>query len=103
MEIEFHPDWYFRGNRIDRRVTEGFEAPRPLTHDLIVSVAESFDAKVDHSDQPLRKRDLLRKTNPQRADGQVTEIDARPVMRLRSRFSVLLYPSSLERMYWRHP
>ena len=69
----------FEATNIDRRVTEGFEAPRPLTHDLIVSVAESFDAKVDHIlISHYENGTYFAKLILKRADGQVTEIDARP-------------------------
>ena len=69
----------FEATNIDRRVTEGFEAPRPLTHDLIVSVAESFEAKVDHIlISNYENGTYFAKLILKRADGQVTEIDARP-------------------------
>ncbi|MGC6442656.1 MAG: bifunctional nuclease family protein [Rubripirellula sp.] len=69
----------FEATNIDRRVSEGFEPPRPLTHDLIVSVAEAFDAKVDHvliSD--YEKGTYFAKLMLRRGDGALVEIDARP-------------------------
>ena len=69
----------FEATNIDRRVTVGFEAPRPVTHDLIVSVAESFAAKVDHIlISHYENGTYFAKLILKRADGQVTEIDARP-------------------------
>lgn len=37
----------FEATSIDRRVREGYTPPRPLTHDLIVSVAEKLGAKIE--------------------------------------------------------
>ena len=69
----------FEATNIDRRVGEGFEAPRPLTHDLIVNVAEAFNTQVDHVlishyDSGTYYAKLMLKA----ADGSFTEIDARP-------------------------
>src|SRR6056297_3935881 len=36
----------FEATNIDRRVKEDYQPPRPLTHDLIVRVAESLGAEV---------------------------------------------------------
>ena len=36
----------FEATNIDRRVKEDYKPPRPLTHDLIVNVAESLDAEM---------------------------------------------------------
>ncbi|MEC8473232.1 MAG: bifunctional nuclease family protein [Planctomycetota bacterium] len=69
----------FEATNIDRRVSEGFENPRPLTHDLIVSVAESFGARVDRLQiSQYENGTYFAKLILQSADGQVTEIDARP-------------------------
>ena len=59
----------FEATSIDRRVKGDYQPPRPLTHDLIVSVAESLGELRDHTyfaKLQLRKQD------------EVIEIDARP-------------------------
>lgn len=69
----------FEATNIDRRVNEGFHAPRPLTHDLIVSVTEAFDAKVDHIlISHYESGTYYAKLMLKRSDGEWAEIDARP-------------------------
>jgi len=69
----------FEATNIDRRVKEAYEPPRPLTHDLIVRVAESLGAKIDSveisdlSDHTYYAKLRLKKTN-----GEFIDIDSRP-------------------------
>ncbi len=68
----------FEATNIDRRVKEGYQPPRPLTHDLIVSVAEELGAEVESvviSD--LHEHTYFAQLRLKR-DGEVIEIDARP-------------------------
>lgn len=68
----------FEATSIDRRVKEEYKPPRPLTHDLIVAVAEALGAEVDSvviselKDQTYFAKLRLRK------DGELIEIDSRP-------------------------
>ncbi len=68
----------FEATNIDRRVKEGYQPPRPLTHDLIVKVAEALGATVDSviiselSDHTYFASLRLKK------DGEIIEIDSRP-------------------------
>lgn len=68
----------FEATSIDRRVKGEYTPPRPLTHDLIVSVAQSLGATLDRvviSD--LKEHTYFAKLILKR-DGEVIEIDARP-------------------------
>ncbi|MCR9293051.1 MAG: bifunctional nuclease family protein [bacterium] len=68
----------FEATSIDRRVKGEYTPPRPLTHDLIVSVAQSLGATLDRvviSD--LKEHTYFAKLILKR-DGEVVEIDARP-------------------------
>lgn len=68
----------FEATNINRRVKENFQPPRPLTHDLIVKVAQALGATIEGvviselSDQTYFAALQLRK------DGELIEIDARP-------------------------
>ena len=70
----------FEATNIDRRVKEkeDYQPPRPLTHDLVVAVAEALDAEVDSvivsdlSDHTYFAHLRLRKSN-----GEMIEIDSR--------------------------
>jgi bifunctional DNase/RNase len=68
----------FEATNIDRRVKEDYRPPRPLTHDLVVNVAEALGATVESvvikelTDQTYFAALQLRK------DGQLIEIDSRP-------------------------
>ena len=67
----------FKATSIDRRVKK-VERPRPLTHDLIVSVVENMGGEMDSvviSD--LKKQTYFAKLRIRR-DGELIEIDARP-------------------------
>ncbi len=68
----------FEATNIDRRVKADYQPPRPLTHDLVVKVAEALGAELecvvisDLRDQTYYAQLRLRK------DGEVIDIDSRP-------------------------
>ncbi len=68
----------FEATSIDRRVKEDYSPPRPLTHDLIVSIAEQlgaeFDSVVIHE---LREHTYFAKLRLKK-EGEIIEVDARP-------------------------
>jgi bifunctional DNase/RNase len=67
----------FEATSIDRRV-KGYQTPRPLTHDLIVSVVEQLAGELDSvviSD--LREGTYFAELRV-RNNGELIEIDARP-------------------------
>lgn len=69
----------FEATSIDRRVKDDFKPPRPLTHDLIVAVAESLGAKIESvSISELREHTYFAKLQLRLENGDVKEIDARP-------------------------
>lgn len=68
----------FEATNIDRRVKDQYQPPRPLTHDLIVNVAESLGAEVDSVViSELREHTYFAHLRLKR-DGEIIEIDARP-------------------------
>ena len=67
----------FEATSIDRRV-KGYQTPRPLTHDLIVSIVEQLDGQLDSvviSD--LRDGTYFAELRVRR-EGELVDIDARP-------------------------
>jgi bifunctional DNase/RNase len=67
----------FEATSIDRRV-KGFPSPRPLTHDLIVSVVENLGGEFqDVVISELKEHTYYAKLRV-RHDGDLIEIDARP-------------------------
>ncbi|TWU51663.1 bifunctional nuclease family protein [Rubripirellula reticaptiva] len=69
----------FEATNIDRRVKDDYEPPRPLTHDLIVAVAQSLGATLQSviiSD--LNQATYYAKLVLQKEDGETIEIDSRP-------------------------
>ena len=67
----------FEATSIDRRVKK-FEAPRPLTHDLLVSSVESLGAELqDVVISDLREHTYYAKLRI-RHEGELIEVDARP-------------------------
>ncbi|MEM9368788.1 MAG: bifunctional nuclease family protein [Planctomycetota bacterium] len=69
----------FEATNIDRRVNDTFLKVRPLTHDLIVSVAEALDATVEKvviSD--LSDHTYYAQLHVRTPSGEVLEIDSRP-------------------------
>lgn len=69
----------FEATNIDRRVKDDYEPPRPLTHDLIVRVAESLGAKADSVEiSDLSDHTYFAKLRFRKEDGEMIEIDSRP-------------------------
>ena len=69
----------FEATNIDRRVKHDYVPPRPLTHDLIVSVAEALDATIERvviSD--LTEHTYFAQLHLKTPSGEVIEVDARP-------------------------
>jgi hypothetical protein len=67
----------FEATSIDRRVKE-YRAPRPLTHDLIVSVVEAMGGELDSVViSELRDHTYFAKLRISR-EGELLEIDSRP-------------------------
>ena len=67
----------FEATSIDRRV-KGYPSPRPLTHDLIVSVTEQLGGEFqDVVISELKEHTYFAKLRI-RAQGELIEIDARP-------------------------
>lgn len=69
----------FEATNIDRRVKEDYHPPRPLTHDLIVRVAESLGAEVKSVViHELSDHTYFAKLRLEKSTGEVIEIDSRP-------------------------
>jgi bifunctional DNase/RNase len=67
----------FEATTIDRRV-KGFSSPRPLTHDLLVSVAENLGGELqDVVISELKDHTYFARLRIKR-DGELIEIDSRP-------------------------
>ena len=67
----------FEATSIDRRV-KGYPSPRPLTHDLIVSVAENLGGELqDVVISELKEHTYYAKLRIRR-EGELVEVDARP-------------------------
>jgi len=67
----------FEATSIDRRV-KGYPSPRPLTHDLIVSVIEHLGGELqDVVITELKEHTYYARLRVRR-DGELIEIDARP-------------------------
>ncbi|MBI3465061.1 MAG: bifunctional nuclease family protein [Planctomycetes bacterium] len=67
----------FEATSIDRRV-KGYESPRPLTHDLLVSVAENLGGEFqDVVISELKDHTYFARLRV-RHNGELIEIDARP-------------------------
>jgi uncharacterized protein len=67
----------FEATSIDRRVKQ-YQSPRPLTHDLLVSVVESLGAELqDVVISELKEHTYYAKLRVRR-EGELVEIDARP-------------------------
>jgi uncharacterized protein len=68
----------FEATSIDRRVKDSQKPQRPLTHDLIVSVAESLGAEFESVIiSELREHTYFAKIRVKRGD-ETIEIDSRP-------------------------
>ena len=69
----------FEATNIDRRVKDDYEPPRPLTHDLVVSVASLLGASVESVViSELNQSTYFAKLRLRKADGEVVEVDSRP-------------------------
>jgi uncharacterized protein len=67
----------FEATSIDRRV-KGIPSPRPLTHDLIISVVEQMGGEIqDIIISDLKEHTYFAKLRI-RKDGELTEVDCRP-------------------------
>lgn len=67
----------FEATSIDRRV-KGFSTPRPLTHDLVVSVVDSLGGELqDVIISELKEHTYYARLRVRR-EGELLEIDARP-------------------------
>jgi len=67
----------FEATSIDRRV-KGYDSPRPLTHDLLVSVVENLGAEFqDVVISELKEHTYFAKLRV-RHQGELIEVDARP-------------------------
>ena len=67
----------FEATSIDRRV-KGEQPPRPLTHDLIISVVEQLGGEIqDNIINDLKEHTYFAKLRV-RKDGELTEVDCRP-------------------------
>lgn len=68
----------FEATSIDRRVKDNYHPPRPLTHDLIVSVTEHLGATIESVIiSELQEHTYFAKLQL-RKDGELIEVDARP-------------------------
>ena len=68
----------FEATNIDRRVKEDYHPPRPLTHDLIVNVAEALGATVESVVISELTEHTYYASLRLKKDDQLIEIDARP-------------------------
>ena len=69
----------FEATNIDRRVKDDYEPPRPLTHDLVVSVASSLGATVESVIiSELNHSTYFAQLRLRKQDGELIEIDSRP-------------------------
>jgi bifunctional DNase/RNase len=67
----------FEATSIDRRVKQ-FQAPRPLTHDLIVQIVEQMGGELDSVViSELREHTYFARLRIKK-DGEIIEIDSRP-------------------------
>lgn len=67
----------FEATSIDRRV-KGYPSPRPLTHDLLVSVAENLGGEIESVViSELKEHTYYARLRIKR-EGELIEIDARP-------------------------
>jgi len=68
----------FEATNIDRRVKDTEQPPRPLTHDLIVRVAEALGAEVDSVVISELSEHTYFASLRLRRNGELIEIDSRP-------------------------
>ena len=69
----------FEATNIDRRVKDDYEPPRPLTHDLVVNVADALGATVESVIiSELNHSTYFAQLRLRKQDGELIEIDSRP-------------------------
>ena len=90
----------FEATSIDRRV-KGFEAPRPLTHDLLVGAVEALGGEFqDVVISELREHTYFAKLRV-RHDGELIEIDSRPsdavALAVRTKVPIFVAETVMER------
>ena len=69
----------FEATNIDRRVKDDYEPPRPLTHDLVVSIAKALGAEIESVViSELNQSTYFAQLRLKKDDGEVIEIDSRP-------------------------
>ena len=69
----------FEATNIDRRVKQDYQPQRPLTHDLVVSVAESLGATIESVViSELNEHTYFAQLRLKKKDGEIVEIDSRP-------------------------
>ncbi len=69
----------FEATNIDRRVKDDYEPPRPLTHDLIVNIADALGAKLESVIiSELNQSTYFAQLCLRKDSGEVIEIDSRP-------------------------
>ncbi|MDE0865533.1 MAG: bifunctional nuclease family protein [Rubripirellula sp.] len=69
----------FEATNIDRRVKDDYEPPRPLTHDLVVNVADALGAKLESVIiSELNQSTYFAQLCLRKDSGEVIEIDSRP-------------------------
>jgi bifunctional DNase/RNase len=69
---------FFEATNIDLRVTHAERPPRPLTHDLIVGVAEALGAKVEAVVIKDFQDDIFYAVLRLMRNGQAIDVDSRP-------------------------
>lgn len=69
----------FEATNIDRRVKEDYQPPRPLTHDLVVSIAKQMGAEIERVViNHLNESTYFAKLILRRENEDPIEVDARP-------------------------
>jgi hypothetical protein len=69
----------FEATNIDRRVKDDYEPARPLTHDLVVSIADALGAAVESVIiSELNHSTYFAQLRLRKQDGELIEIDSRP-------------------------
>ncbi len=69
----------FEATNIDRRVKDDYEPPRPLTHDLVVNVADKLGATVESVIiSELNHATYFAQLRLRKENGELVEIDSRP-------------------------
>lgn len=69
----------FEATNIDRRVKQDYDPPRPLTHDLVVNIAEALGASLDRVViKDLNQSTYFASLVLKKENGDEVEIDSRP-------------------------